>query len=496
MNNVLILPIILPLITGMLLIIFREKIILQRVFSLLAVFLTGTSAVILLKQIQESGIQTLQLGGWEAPFGIGLVGDFLSVLLILTSSIVALCCLLYSFRSIGEEREKHFFYPLFLFLLTGVNGSFLTGDLFNLYVFFEVLLIASYVLVSLGGKKFQLREGIKYVVINVVSSSFFLVAIAYLYSVTGTLSMAHISVRVAEVGQDGFMTVIALLFLMVFATKAALFLFYWLPGSYSAPPTAIAAVFAALLTKVGIYAIFRMFSLIFYHEPQITHITIGVLAALTMILGGMGAIGYWDIKKILTYNVILGSGFILAGFAAFSTEALTGSIFYLMHDMIIKALIFLIGGAVIALTGTQKLQEMSGLIRTHPKLGWMFFIAALSISGIPPFSGFVGKVFVTKGTFEMNLFWLGIIGLFSSLLILYSMVKIFMNAFWGETILSEEEEKGTDKGLLFPIFLLTLLTILLGVFAEGLVPFIEQAAEGLMNPEGYINAVFNGNPIP
>src|SRR5690606_34637506 len=153
-------------------------------------------------------------------------------------------------------------------------------------------------------------------------------------------------------------------------------------------------------------------------------------------------------------------------------------------------------GAVIALTGTQKLQEMSGLIRTHPKLGWMFFIAALSISGIPPFSGFVGKVFVTKGTFEMNLFWLGIIGLFSSLLILYSMVKIFMNAFWGETILSEEEEKGTDKGLLFPIFLLTLLTILLGVFAEGLVPFIEQAAEGLMNPEGYINAVFNGNPIP
>jgi len=496
MNNLLILPIVIPLLTGMVLILLRDKVKLQRFLSFLALFLTGVSSIILLNQIEENGIQTLQLGGWEAPYGIGLVGDHFAVLLILTASIVGLCCLHFSFNSIGEALENHFFYPLFLFLMTGVNGSFLTGDLFNLYVFFEVLLIASYVLVSLGGKKVQLREAMKYVVINVVSSSFFLVAIAYLYSVTGTLNLAHLSIRVAESGQDGFLTVIALLFLMVFATKAALFIFYWLPGAYSAPPTAISALFAALLTKVGIYAIFRMFSLVFYHEPQITHVVIGILASVTILLGGLGAIGFWDVKKILTYNVIIGSGFILAGFAAFSQDALTGSIFYLIHDMIIKALIFLIGGSIIFLTGTKNLRDMSGLIRTHPQLGWMFFAATLSISGIPPFSGFIGKVFVTKGLFEADFYWLGIIGLFSSLLILYSMLKIFMNAFWGETILSEEEEKGTDKGLIFPIFLLTALTIALGLFAEGVVPFIQHAAEGLLNPDLYIDAVFNGTWVP
>lgn len=496
MNNLLVFPIIIPLLTGLLLIIFRERIKLQRVLTVMAIVAIAVVSLILMHQIYHNGIQTLQLGGWEAPFGIGVVGDNFAALLILIASLVSLCCLLFSFRSIGKEREHHFFYPLFLFLLTGVNGSFLTGDLFNLYVFFEVLLLASYVLVSLGGKKKQLREGMKYIIINIVSSSFFLMSIAYLYSVTGTLNLAHLSVRVAEIGQSSILTLISLLFLMVFATKAALFLFYWLPGAYSVPPTAISALFAALLTKVGIYAIFRMFSLIFYHEPQITHVLIGILAGLTMILGGIGAIGYWNIKNILTYNVIIGAGFILAGFSAFNLDAMIGSILYFIHDMIIKAHIFLVGGVVIYLTGKQYVKEMSGLMRTHPKLGWMFFIAILSISGIPPFSGFLGKVFVTKGIFATDHFWLAIIGLISSLLVLYSMMKIFTNAFLGETILSEDEEKGTDKGLLYPIMLLTLFTIFLGLGAEVIMPYVKQAAERLLQPEWYIDAVFKGQIIP
>ena len=160
---------------------------------------------------------------------------------------------------------------------------------------------------------------------------------------TGTLNFAHLSVRVAEAGQDGLMTTVAILFLIVFSLKAALFLFFWLPGSYSAPPTAISAIFAALLTKVGIYAIFRLFTLVFYHEPQITHLFIGILAALTMMLGAIGAVAYSDIKKIVTYNVIVGVGFILAGFASFTLDGITGSIYYLIHDILIKALIFLLG---------------------------------------------------------------------------------------------------------------------------------------------------------
>ncbi|MGG3890447.1 Na+/H+ antiporter subunit D [Metabacillus fastidiosus] len=496
MNNLVILPVIIPVIAGMIMVIFRRNIKLQRFISAFAIVAITAVSVFLINQIDKTGILTIQLGGWEAPFGVSMVADMFSMLLILVTSIVALCCLLYAFNSIGEEREQYYFYPLFLFLITGVNGSFITGDIFNLFVCFEVMLVSSYVLISLGGTKIQLRESIKYILINIISSFLFLVAIAFLYAMTGTLNFAHLSVRIAEVGQDGLMTTVAILFLIVFSLKAGLFLFFWLPGSYSAPPTAIAAIFAALLTKVGIYAIMRTFTLIFYHEPGITHLLIGILAGVTMILGAIGAVAYSDIKKILTYNVIIGVGFILAGVASFTVEGITGALYYLMHDMIIKALIFLLGGTIIYLTGTSKVKEISGLIRLHPQLGWMFFIAALSLAGIPPLSGFLGKIFITEGTFGAGYFWLGGIGLITSLMVLYSIMKIFMNVFWGYTDLTEEEEKGTTKGLLLPIGILTMLTIALGLGAEGIHNYVDLATEGLMNPNIYIEAVLGINPRP
>lgn len=489
MNNLIILPIIIPIVTGMVLVIFRNSIWPNRIFSLLATVLIGIVSVLLLDQIRTKGIQILYLGGWEAPFGITLVADMLAVLLVLVTAIVTFCCLCYAFSSIGAERERYYFYPLCLFLIAGVNGAFLTGDIFNLFVCFEVMLVASYVLISLGGSRTQLRESAKYILINMISSFLFLTAIAFLYSMTGTLNMADLSVRVAEVGQGGLMTAVALLFLIVFSLKAGLFLFFWLPGSYSAPPTAIAAIFAALLTKVGIYAIIRLFSLVFYHDPSVTHLFIGILAAASMVLGAMGAVAYWDIKRIITYTVVVGVGLVLAGFASFSSVGITGSVYYLIHDMIVKALIFLIGGTIIHLTGTGKLKEMSGLIRLHPRLGWMFFIAALSLSGIPPLSGFIGKVLVTEGTFQTGYFWLGGIGLFTSLMVLYSVMKIFMNVFWGYTNLTEDMQKGTTKGLLVPIAMLILLTIGLGLGAEGIHEYVDLAVEGLMNPNIYIDAV-------
>lgn len=493
MNNIVILPIIIPMILGLIMVIFRRRIMLHRVLSILSMAGTGGAAAYLIYQVKHEGIQTLQLGGWEAPFGVSMVVDMLSALLLITTSIVALFCVIYAFKSIGREREEHYFYPLFLFLITGVNGSFITGDVFNLFVCFEVMLISSYALITLGGKSIQLRESIKYVLVNIIASFLFLIAIAYLYAVTGTLNMAHLSERVAEVGQGGLMTAVAIIFLFVFSLKAGLFLFFWLPGSYSAPPTAVAAVFAALLTKVGIYAIYRFFTLVFYHEPQVTHLIIGIMAAVTMVLGAMGAIAYKDIKKILTYNVVVGVGFILAGLASFTDAGMTGSIYYLMHDMVIKALIFIIGGVIIAIAGTSNLDDMSGLIQTHPYLGWMFFITALSISGIPPLSGFIGKVYITEGTFTSGYYWLGAIGLITSLMVLFSVMKIFMNSFWGETILSEEMEKGTTRGVMFPIVALVMLTIGLGLGAELLHDYVEIAVEGLMNPSLYIEAVLGGN---
>ncbi|WP_428908879.1 Na+/H+ antiporter subunit D [Niallia sp. Krafla_26] len=496
MNNLVLMPLLIPLAVGMILILFRKNITLQRILTSAAFIATGIVSIFLIKQIKSQGAQTLELGGWEAPYGIILVVDMFSALLLLTTSFIALCCVLYAFRTIGRERELFYFYPLFLFLISGVNSSFLTGDLFNLYVSFELMLISSYVLITLGSTKIQLRESIKYVLVNVVSSFFFLVAIAYLYSITGTLNLAHLSIRVAEVGQNGLLTTVALLFLIVFGIKAGLFLFQWLPGSYSAPPTAIAAIFAALLTKVGIYAIFRMFTLVFYHKPEITHLFIGILAALTMILGAIGAVAFWDIKKILTYNVIIGAGLMLAGLASFTFNGYLGSIFYMMHDMIIKALLFLIGGTIIYLTGTSKLSEISGLIRNHPYLGWMFFVAVLSLSGIPPLSGFLGKTFITKGTFEAEYFWLGVIGILSSLMVLYSVMKIFMNVFWGETTISTDMERGTTKGVMLSIVLLTAATIILGLGAEGVIEYIQIAAQDLLDPNAYIHAVFGTEITP
>lgn len=491
MNNIVILPIIIPVIFGMVMVIFKNHIKLHRVMSMLATVFTGGVAVLLLTQIRETGIQTLYLGGWEPPFGITLVADMFAALLVLVTAIVAFCCLWYAFYTMDPAREKHYFYPLVLFLITGVNGSFLTGDIFNLFVFFEVMLVASYVLITLGGTKVQLRASITYILINMVSSFLFLVAIAYLYAMLGTLNLAHLSIRVAEAGQGGLLTAVALLLLIVFSLKAGLLLFFWLPGSYSAAPTAIAAIFAALLTKVGIYAIIRVFSLVFYHEPGTTHLFIGILAALTMVLGAMGAVAFWDIKRILTYNVVVGVGFVLAGFASFTETGMAGSIYYLIHDMVVKGLLFLLGGTIIYIMGTGKIKEISGLIRLQPKLGWLFFIGALSVSGMPPLSGFLGKLFITEGTFRAGYFWLGAIGLIASLMVLYSVMKIFMKAFWGTSDFDEETENKSIKGFLMPIGALAALTIGLGLGAELIHEYVDLAVTGIMNPNIYIEAVFS-----
>ncbi len=489
MNNLVVLPIVLPILTGIILIFFRNQIGLQRWISFISLlFLIGLAANIV-QQVYVDGIQTLYLGGWLPPFGIVLVADMFASLLVLTTAIVALSCLWFSFRSIGIEREKHYYYPFFHFLIAGVSGSFLTGDIFNLFVFFEVMLISSYVLIVLGATKIQLRETLKYLLVNIVSSALFVASVAFLYAITGTLNMADLSVRVAEVGQTGLLNVVALLFLVVFGLKAGLFLYFWLPGSYSAPPTPVAALFAGLLTKVGIYAIFRTFTLIFYHQPGITHEVMAWMAAATMILGVIGAIAFSDVRQVLAFNVVAGVGFIIFGLAAFTTASFQGAIFYLIHDMIVKALLFLLGGAVIGIAGTSHLKKMGGLIKYHPSLGWMFFIAALALAGVPPLSGFIGKLLIVQGGLTAEFYWITGISLATSLLILYSIIKVFMHAFWGETKLSPKEEKGSEKGLLAPCAILVFLSFALGLGADYLYPYIEVAAETLMDPSIYIQAV-------
>jgi len=487
MINLILFPILIPLFMGIILIFFHKRVILQRIFSLLSTSASIVVALLIMDKIKNEGIQTVNLSNWDAPFGITIVSDMVSALLVLTTNIIAFCCILYSFKGIDRERENYFYYSMIQFLLVGVIGAFSTGDIFNLFVFFEVMLMASYVLLVLGNTKIQLRETVKYIIINVVASALFVIAVAYLYSVVGTLNMAFISERISELGDTGILTVIAVLFLIVFGLKGAIFpLFFWLPGSYNAAPIPILALFGALLTKVGVYSIARTYSLFFYEDSYVFAL-LGTLALITIILGAIGSIAYNDVKKIIIYNIVTAIGVILFGFSAFNTVSLTGAIFYLIHDMIIKGALFLLIGIMIYITGTSNLKSMSGLIKRYPLLAWTFFIAALGLAGIPPLSGFVGKLLIIQGAFEESNYIGGFIIVLSSLLVLLSVIKIFVKAFWGDE--SDNVTKKPVKTLLLPGCILVLLSFLIGIGVEVLLPYISLAAESLLQPENYIHAV-------
>ncbi|WP_431028694.1 Na+/H+ antiporter subunit D [Lysinibacillus sp. LZ02] len=489
MNNIIVLPMIVPIITAIILVFLRDDIRLQRIISITTMVFVSSISVLMLHLVQTRGIMKLDFSGWLPPYGILFVADSFALLLVLTASIVTAVCLIYAFATIGERHERMFFYPFVLFLIAGVNGSFLTGDIFNLFVCFEVMLLASYVLVALGGEKFQLRESLKYVLINVVASWLFLVALAFLYGTLKTLNMAHIAQRVAEVGQDPILTTVAIVFLIVFALKAGLLLFFWLPGSYSVPPTVVQALFAALLTKVGIYALFRTFTLMFPLNQDVTHVLIGIMAGVTIVAGCMGALAGKDVRTIATYNVIIGVGFILIGLASGTETGFAGAIYYLIHDMLAKALLFLIIGTMIYLTGEIIVKNMSGLIRNYPLFGWIYFVVMCALTGIPPLSGFIGKVLIGQGAIEGQNYVLLAIGFASSVIVLYSLLRIFLASFFGETTISEDHQKPLPKLAMTSFVLLAICIVSIGIGAEGVAPYVENAAKTLANPSIYIEAV-------
>lgn len=492
MNNLLVMPLLIPLCTAIVLLFLKNKINWQRTVSFIGLLLHAACSFLIVYQVHSEGIQTLHMGGWEPPYGIVFVADSIASLLVASTSIVGFFCLIYSFQSIGEERERYYYYPLYQFLLVGVSGSFLTGDLFNLFVCFEVMLISSYALIVLGGTKRQLRETLKYMLINILSSTLFVASVAYLYGVTGTLNMADLSIRIAEVGQGGILNAIAVMFLIVFALKAGLFLFFWLPGSYSAPPAAVGALFGALLTKVGLYALIRSFTLLFYHEPSISQTMIGWMAGATIVLGSAGAIAFADIRRILNYNVIISVGFIAYGLSAATRAGWDGAVFYLMHDMLAKALLFILGGIIIHLAGTSSLKEMGGLINRYPLIGWMFFIVTLAVAGIPPLSGFTGKLLILQGGLEAGQYVLAALSLLSSLVVLYSLLRIFIAAFWGEEKTyrhGTSERPALARGATAGAAALLVLIIAMGIGSEWVYGLVEEAGHTLYTPSQYIQSV-------
>lgn len=492
MNNIIIFPIIIPFIIGALLIIFAKNHRLQRIISGTTAIGLFILSIYLAVIVYQEGPIVLEAGHWPAPFGIVLIADTFATLMLLLTNILSVSCLFFAFKTITPQREKFYFYPFYFFLLVGVNGSFLTGDIFNLFVFFEVLLLASYGLIVHGGTPYQLRESFKYVIINIFASALFVVAVAWLYSVVGTLNMAHISLRVAELGQAGVINTIAILFFIVFALKGALFpLYFWLPKSYYGPPAAIAALFGGLLTKVGIYAIIRVFTLIFYHDPVFTHKHVMVtIAGFTMLFGVLGAVANFDFKRILSYHIISQVGYMVMGLGVYTPLAVAGAIYYIAHHMIVKTALFLLAGATQYVTETTELRKMGGVLKTHPVLAWMFFISAISLAGIPPLSGFFSKFPIILGSIQETQYIIAGVALLVGLFTLVSMMKIFGYVFLGKQKHTEEQAKRPIGKLLLPISPLVVLTIVLGLFAEPIFQYSLHISEQILDPSVYIEAVF------
>ncbi|GAA0295411.1 multicomponent Na+:H+ antiporter subunit D [Gracilibacillus halotolerans] len=489
-SNLAILPILLPLVAAVLVAFFPKKLKAVRLVSQIWMIVQTVIIAFITWYVLDNGTIVLESGDWVAPYGIVIVADSLSIILALTTNIVALACVFAASRSIPDRQEKFYFYTFFFLLISGVSGAFLTGDLFNLFVFFEVLLMASYALITLGGDKVQLRESLKYVLINVFSSVLFVTTVAFLYSVVGTVNMAQIAERVAESEQTGVLTAIGILLFFIFGTKAALFpLYYWLPKPYIVPNPVISALFGALLTKVGIYCIIRVFSLIFVHETEITHQLFVWIAALTLLFGAIGALSTQNIKLIIAYNVIPSIGFILMGVSAYNSTGFSGSIYYLVNDMLLKAILFLLVGAIAYLAGTSDLRKIRGMIHHYPFLGWMLLIATLALAGIPPFGGFIGKLVLLQGTFEAGEVILALIGLGVSLLMLLSVLRIFVRGFWGEKDSSIQADKKTARAFSYPIAFLLVFIIFLGIGAEWVFPDFISIGEYLMDPSIYIDSV-------
>ncbi|GEM84116.1 Na+/H+ antiporter subunit D [Meiothermus hypogaeus] len=488
MSWLLVLPLLIPLATGILCLVLASRPA-QRVLGLVGALSLLGSALALLIQVNARGIQAVQVGNWPAPFGITFVADHLSALMVLITGVVAVAVALYALATGDELREHLGYYPLSQLLLFGVNGAFLTGDLFNLYVWFEVLLLASFVLMILGGSKAQLTGGVKYFAVSLFSSILFLVAVGLLYGATGALNMADLATRMGSVA-PGLLTALAMLFLGAFGLKAAVFpFFFWLPASYPAPPVMISALFAGLLTKVGVYALIRVFTLLFTQDVGFTHGLILWIAGLTLFLGVLMALAQGELRRLLSFQLVSHIGYMLMGLGILSPLALTGSVFYALNHMIVIAALFLLAGLLQRLQGTTVLVRMGGLYRSHPWLAVLFLLPAFSLAGLPPFSGFWAKFTLVAAGLQAGQYAIVTVALLVGLLTLLSMGLVFAEVFWKDAPQALGQAPGGWGGLVVPVVLLAVLTLGIGLWAEPLLGLSQAAARELLEPGRYIEAV-------
>jgi multicomponent Na+:H+ antiporter subunit D len=482
-------PVVVPLVAAALAFVVTGNRSLQRSVSTVASGLVLVLSLVLLWQVSAHGIQAMQAGDWPAPFGITFVADHLSAIMVVISALMAAATAVYALVDIDPAREALGYHPLFQVLVAGINGAFLTGDLFNMYVWFEVLLISSFVLLTLGNRRAQLEGGLKYVAVNLVSSLLFLVSIGLTYGLTGTLNMADLAVALRD-APAGLVTVLAMLFLIAFGIKAAIFpLFFWLPASYHTPPVAVSAIFAGMLTKVGVYALIRSFTLLFTQDVGWTHQVLLWLSGFTMLTGVLGAAAQNEFRKILSFHIISQIGYMIMGLALYTPLALAGAVFYLVHHIIVKANLFFVAGLAQRAGGSFRLSELGGLYRKHPLLAVLFLIPAFSLAGFPPLSGFWAKLVVVLAAVEVRSWPIVAVALVVGLLTIYSMTKIWQAAFWSPVPEGRHLGPLPSRTLLAPVAVLASITVVIGLWSGPFLALAEASAAELLDPAGYVRAV-------
>jgi multicomponent Na+:H+ antiporter subunit D len=522
------LPVLIPLLGAALNLIAGRKPRTQRIITVTALSAVVGVCAVLVYLVDRDGTQALQVGGWGesepgmGPLGITLVADRLSALMLLVSSIVLLAVVFYAIGQgirDGDERQPvSIFLPTYLALSAGVCSAFLAGDLFNLYVGFEVLLSASFVLLTIGGTRDRVRAGIAYVMVSMVSSMIFLFGLALVYAATGTLNMAKLALRLDDVS-PGTRTALFAVLLVAFGIKAAVFpLSTWLPDSYPTAPAPVTAVFAGLLTKVGVYAIIRAHTLLFPDGGLDPLLLVAALS--TMVVGILGAIAQSDIKRLLSFTLVSHIGYMVFGIALSSQLGMAGSIYYVAHHILVQTTLFLVVGLIERQAGASSLKRLGGLAAASPLLAFVFIVPALNLGGIPPFSGFIGKVALLEaGTADGSvLAWMLVGGgVATSLLTLYVVVRVWTKAFWRTRADAPEGERSTASpaalldddedisfedrddvgrmpvGMVIPTMALIAVGLVLTLAAGPIFAYSQRAADEVINRDRYISAVVGGD---
>lgn len=496
-DNSIILPVIAHLFTAVLLIFCWRKVRIQQIISVAGNILILGFSIALFIKTWKAGYLTMQAGDWQAPFGITFVADVFSSTMILLAGIAGLAVSIYSTAGISRHRIQYGYFPIFHFLLLGLNGAFLTGDIFNLYVWFEVVIISSFVLMTLGGRKPQIEGAIKYVTLNLLASVMFLTAIAILYGLTGSLNMADLSLKLAKIENRGLVNITGLLFFLGFGIKSAVFpLYFWLPSSYHTPPSAIAAVFGGLLTKVGVYALLRVFTLIFIPD-EFTSTMFIIVATATLLTGALGAFIKRNIRKMFSYLIVCHIGFLLGGLGMHTDVALSGTVFYLIHDIIVKTNIFLAVGLVYKISGTTNMDKLGGLYADYPKLSLLIAVVLFSMVGIPPLSGFWPKIYLFEASFSTDSWYLLVAMIIASFITMFVIARLWADAFWKNKPAAEADTTDDFKAmnwynrslLVAPVVALAAISLYIGLGAEHIMVLSKRIATDLKDTAPYIKAV-------